>query len=274
MRPVIVLLLLATAMLALAYNPNPDAILKWEQLPACARSCTVLTTSEAICIPPAAPVAPSLIYTDCLCKSAMIDILPLCTDVCNYTEAWDITDQYAELCSVPLPGHSPKPKPLPPTPTIDPPPKTKTAESVPNGHTETPSDPPLPTITSAAAQPSEDWKHKNWKYMAIAGVLILVTFLVIFGLAFYYRRRKHFGRRKQQNNSIPLQILRQPRPKSGESTVPLNHASSASTLRPPPSAAETFPAHLRLYAQELREQEERRMKRASASEAVQPAAGV
>lgn len=100
------------------------------------------------------------------------------------------------------------------------------------------------------------WINGNWKYLVIAGALILVAFCIILGLAIFFRRRKGSERMNQQLRLIPLRNLGRPRPKSagGESTVPLR------PLRP---TTHNFPAHLRMYAQDMRKKAAKRAEKAA-----------
>jgi hypothetical protein len=209
-----------------------------------------------------------------MCKKAQIPQSGLTTitnmlpgPVSSYSEATTDISAYPPLPSDPL------------TPA----PSTKSAEiATTTAHSLWPSG-TAPTPQSSLSSPSHHpdhtikidekgaWIHDNWKYMVIAGTLILVTFCIVLGLAIFYRKRKRSGKKNQYRRAIPLQNFRRARPQSGESTVP---------LRPRSPTINTFPAHLRWYAEDLREQEQRRKERsemvgkALAAAAVQPAVGV
>jgi hypothetical protein len=74
-------------------------------MPACARLCKILATSEHNCVPPVAPVSNAEVYTDCICQSDYLWTLHasgvICHDVCSEADDQIIYHYYNDVCGTP-----------------------------------------------------------------------------------------------------------------------------------------------------------------------------
>jgi hypothetical protein len=74
-------------------------------LPACARSCKILATSEHNCVPPVAPVSNAEVYTECICQSEYLRSLHasgvICHDFCSEAVDQIIHHYYNDVCRTP-----------------------------------------------------------------------------------------------------------------------------------------------------------------------------
>ncbi|KAF2831878.1 hypothetical protein CC86DRAFT_424114 [Ophiobolus disseminans] len=273
MRPVAFFLLAVATLAAMS-----AALIFENKLPECANACGVLRGLEKVCLRPDIDLSKNSTLVRCICEqpatSIVIDTERLvCTDQCNPTDAETIAIVYRDFCSLlGLPEAASTRIPFTSLPHM--PSKTLSGwttllGSAPSDRTGSPAPPhvtgafapPHPAGQTFGAKHHEDWFRSNWKCLVIGGILIVVTFCVIFGLAFFFRHRKTLGPLRQHRGPIALTILRRRRSKSGESSARLQDSSSSILQPPPPSAAESFPAHLRLYAQEVQDLEENKKRK-------------
>lgn len=178
----------------------------------------------------------------CMCGSKLFNNAywddSLCKNFCSPEDREQVSKWYSTICKGPKAPLETPPSPLP-TP------------------------PPPPKSTNTVIDEKGAWIHGNWKYLVIAGALILVAFCIVLGLAIFFRRRKRSRKKNRHVRTIPLRTFGRSRPKSGESTVPLR------PLRPRSPTTYNFPAHLRWYAEDARERTELRVERVAAVKGAQ-----
>lgn len=119
MQPLLLILLLARMITILAIE-HPS-IIDFNQLPACARACKILSISELNCVPPAAPVSNNATYFDCFCQSGYLKQLHqaaiICDEFCSKEDDEDIYHWYNTFCGTP---HFPKSTSAIPSSTLKP----------------------------------------------------------------------------------------------------------------------------------------------------------
>jgi hypothetical protein len=78
---------------------------EYSLLPACARSCKILATTEGNCVPPAAPVSNAETHTDRICQSEYVRSLhvsgTIFHDVCSEADDQVIYHYYNDVCGTP-----------------------------------------------------------------------------------------------------------------------------------------------------------------------------
>lgn len=256
------MIFLLFAALTLAFAATSTAIIDYKQLPTCAKSCIILSTSELICVPPAAPVSNNATYVNCFCQSDYLKALhangELCHQFCPQEDNIAIHHYYNKLCGTPDPAFSSSTTSLPaPTPT-------SSLEAV-----ETSAAAPAPP-KDGEEKPRDHgaWLQDNWKYLVIAGVLLLFTLVILFGLAFLHRnhrKKQDLERANRHNGMIPLQLMlaaATSRPTtSGEEDLDNLPTPAVSSPLGSPGSPHSFSDSLRMYAEEVREREERRVER-------------
>jgi hypothetical protein len=270
--PALFLLLAAWAVMSFAQENY--RVFDYEKVPSCAHACQILSIAELNCVPPAAPKANSVIYLDCFCRSDFLKSLhssgAICHHVCGDEDAVSIFTYYNALCGSPPSSSSlvsstttistsPSPSPLAPAPT-----------SLASSSAKEPtSAPPTPSGNPKFAE-KKPWLRDNWKYLVVAGVLILATLVAILVLALYYRhnRAQSRGERSKPNNGlIPFQLFA---PSSGRPRTPVSRGSDSimnipSTIPASPLAApgsvHSFKDSLKFYAQEISTRKENAARR-------------
>ncbi|KAH7073110.1 hypothetical protein BKA63DRAFT_604744 [Paraphoma chrysanthemicola] len=249
---------LVFAALTLLLAANIAAIIDYAQLPACAASCKIISTAESICVPPAAPVSNKETYVDCFCQSAYLKTLhangEICHGICSHEDDTTISRYYNEFCGTPAPVSSSSATALPaPTPIAS-------SEAV------EPSQPAPDPPKESEAKPRKHgvWLHNNWKYLVVAGVLIVVALVILFGLAFLHRNQKK--KRAEEANPhqgmIPLHQVPATgpsRPTTSGEEEDLNNLPSPAVSSPlgSPGSPHSFQNHLIFYKEAQREIEER-----------------
>jgi hypothetical protein len=258
----VLIILLSTLVLA----QEQICVFDYTQVAPCARSCQILAIAELNCVPPVAPISNYVTYIDCFCHSDYIKSLyggdKICHHVCSDKDVLSISIHYNKLCRLPqLSSFSS----FSPTTTV-------ALDPVLTSLANTSTEPPPTSFPGFQDRPKDHgvWLHNKWKYLLVTGVLLFTTFLVIFFLAFFYRRYRSGSNTKTPNANncaIPLRTL-PPSPyrsdtqnfKDSESIENLPSTTPASPLAPLGSA-HTFGDSLRHYAQEIREREENLAKR-------------
>jgi hypothetical protein len=260
------------------FGQDHSRLLDYQQLPPCARSCKILAVSELNCVPPAAPVSNYATYLDCLCKSDYLKSLHrtgvLCHDFCNGEDDAVIHEYYNVLCY----RTSLKPKPTRVTETdssSSAAPTTSTSSGA-LEPTDSLASPPkfVPDKPKDAAPwylPQQLFRfllilltihrlHSTGRYLIMAGVLIAIVLILIFGLAISCRRKHQKRIPNPAPDPIPLQVLsrlpnRDDEPAPAETARNTNHLLSESS----------FPSSLRFYQKGLREEAERGRRRKSSA---------
>ncbi|KAF1914868.1 hypothetical protein BDU57DRAFT_306121 [Ampelomyces quisqualis] len=261
--------------MTVAFAERSILIFDFNRVAACARTCSIILTSELNCVPPAAPVSNNATYLDCFCTSGYLKSLhrdgEICHQVCKHEDDIAIHEYYNSLCGVPDQAVSIIPSPTT-MPAAAPKPPTATTTQEKTQPVSPPLSTTIPTQEKGEAKDHGAWLHDHWEYLVVAGVLI-ITLTILFSLAFLcHRRRQKTARErsKRMNRLIPLQHLSSSahlsRPHTGASSVPLSaeNLSGAVPASPlaPPSSPHDFGAALKRYAQEFRERDEAYARRA------------
>ncbi|KAH7077406.1 hypothetical protein FB567DRAFT_149260 [Paraphoma chrysanthemicola] len=251
-----IFLLFAALMLLLA--ANVAAIIDYAQLPACAASCKIIGTAESICVPPAAPVSNKETYIDCFCQSAYLKTLhadgEICHVICAHEDDVMISRYYNEFCGVPVPASSSSTTTLPALTPI------ASSEAIEPSEAA----PAPPKESEAKPRDHGAWLQDNWKYLVVAGVLIVFALVILFGLAFLHRnqKKKGAGEANPHHGMIPLHQMPATgpsRPTTSGEEEDLNNLPSPAVSSPlgSPSSPHSFQNHLIFYKEAQREIEER-----------------
>ncbi|KAF2033882.1 hypothetical protein EK21DRAFT_86033 [Setomelanomma holmii] len=234
------------------------SIIEFSELPACAKSCKILSTSEANCVPPATPVANAATYLSCFCQSDYLKTLringSICNQFCSNEDDLSTYEYYNKLCGTPFVGFTSSLTSLPPPLSAS----TSTWKAV----EPTSTAPAPPKESEAKPRDHGVWLHSNWKYLMLAGVPLLFALAVLVGLAFLYRNhKKKREAANRRNNMIPLQRLGTSAPSRpttrGEEDLNSMPAAGLSSPLASPGSPHSFQDSLRIYTEEQREQEQR-----------------